>query len=115
MSIATFIKDDLAVAIRSGQIPEDLTLDGLSRRYQVSASPIRSAVQQLISEGYLKKCDNRRLIVQPAALNGALTTKPEPPKDWCQIVSDDLVRLSLEGKPILLREEVTAEKYGISR
>src|SRR5690606_12184813 len=30
-------------------------------------------------------------------------------------ISGDLVRLSLEGKPVYLREEVTAEKYDISR
>ena len=31
------------------------------------------------------------------------------------MIANDLVQLSLEGVPVLLREETTAEKYGISR
>jgi hypothetical protein len=38
MSIATFIKQDLIANIRSGKIRSDrLTLDALSKQYQVSA------------------------------------------------------------------------------
>jgi DNA-binding GntR family transcriptional regulator len=40
---------------------------------------------------------------------------PEKPIDWGEVIANDLVQLSLEGAPVLLREETTAEKYGISR
>ena len=41
MSIATFIKQDLIAGIRSGEIEsERLTLDDLSKRYSVSATPV---------------------------------------------------------------------------
>src|SRR5262249_33280775 len=40
---------------------------------------------------------------------------PQEPTDWGQVIANDLVQLSLEGTPVLLREETTAEKYGISR
>jgi len=51
MSIATFIKHDLIANIRSGTIKADrLTLDALSKRYQVSTRPVRAAVQELIEE-----------------------------------------------------------------
>ena len=63
MSIATFIKQDLIANIRSGEIGSDrLTLDALSKRYRVSATPVRVAVRELIEEKYLKKGDNGRLV-----------------------------------------------------
>jgi DNA-binding GntR family transcriptional regulator len=115
MSIATFIKQDLIASIRSGQIAADrLTLDSLSKRYRVSATPVRAAVRELIEEKYLKKGDNGRLAVHFDSSAGS-AVPPEEPMDWGQVIANDLVQLSLAGAPILLREETTAEKYGISR
>ena len=65
MSIATFIKQDLIANIRSGEIDSDrLTLDALSKRYQVSTRPVRAAVRELIEEKYLEKGDNGRLAIR---------------------------------------------------
>jgi DNA-binding GntR family transcriptional regulator len=116
MSIATFIKQDLIAGIRSGEIQSDrLTLDSLSKRYRVSATPVRMAVRELIEEKYLKKGDNGRLAIQFDSPGGSAAASPEEPTDWGQVIANDLVQLSLEGVPVLLREETTAEKYGISR
>ncbi len=115
MSIATFIKQDLIAGIRSGEIgSERLTLDALSKRYSVSATPVRVAVRELIEEKYLKKGDNGRLAIHFDSPSGSAAS-PEEPTDWGQVIANDLVQLSLEGVPVLLREETTAEKYGISR
>jgi len=115
MSIATFIKQDLIAGIRSGEIKsERLTLDALSKRYSVSATPVRVAVRELIKEKYLKKGDNGRLAIHFDSPAGSAAS-PEEPTDWGQVIANDLVQLSLEGVPVLLREETTAEKYGISR
>jgi DNA-binding GntR family transcriptional regulator len=115
MSIATFIKQDLIANIRSGEIGADrLTLDALSKRYQVSATPVRAAVRELIEEKYLKKRDNGRLAIRFESLAGAASA-PQEPTDWAQVIANDLVQLSLDGEPVLLREETTAGKYGISR
>jgi DNA-binding GntR family transcriptional regulator len=116
MSIATFIKQDLIAGIRSGQIDSDrLTLEALSKRYRVSVTPVRAAVRELVEERYLKKGDNGRLAIRVDSSAGTTSDTPEEPKDWGQIIANDLVQLSLEGVPVLLREETTAEKYGISR
>jgi DNA-binding GntR family transcriptional regulator len=116
MSIATFIKQDLIASIRSGEIESDrLTLDALSKRYRVSATPVRMAVRELIEENYLRKSDNGRLAIHFDPLASTSAPSPEEPTDWNQVIANDLVQLSLEGVPILLREETTAEKYGISR
>jgi DNA-binding GntR family transcriptional regulator len=115
MSIALFIKQDLIANIRSGSIDSDrLTLDALSKRYQVSATPVRAAVRELIDEKYLEKRENGRLAVRSKSLAGEASA-PEKPIDWHEVIANDLVQLSLEGVPVLLREETTAEKYGISR
>jgi DNA-binding GntR family transcriptional regulator len=116
MSIATFIKQDLIANIRSGQIESDrLTLDALSKRYRVSATPVRVAVRELIEERYLKKGENGRLAIHYDSSAASSAASPEEPTDWGQVIANDLVQLSLEGQPVLLREETTAEKYGISR
>lgn len=115
MSIATFIKQDLIANIRSGQIGSDrLTLDALAKKYRVSATPVRTAVRELVEEKYLRKGDNGRLVIHfDSPANSAAA--PEEPTDWGEVIANDLVQRSLEGVPVLLREETTAEKYRISR
>jgi DNA-binding GntR family transcriptional regulator len=115
MSIATLIKQDLIANIRAGKFnPELLTLDAISKRYQVSTRPVRTAVQELIEEKYLEKGENGRLAI-PSKSVGGDASLPEKPIDWSEVIASDLVQLSLEGAPVLLREETTAEKYGITR
>ncbi|MCC7084491.1 MAG: GntR family transcriptional regulator [Pirellulales bacterium] len=115
MSIAAYIKQDLIASILSGKIHgERLTLDALSQRYQVSTRPVRAAVQDLIDEEYLKKGGGGRLVICSKPIGGAISP-PEMPIDWSGVITNDLIQISLEGTPVLLREESTAEKYGISR
>lgn len=91
-------------------------MEDLSKRYEVSVTPVRAAIKELIDEGYLRRGSNRRLAIQLNRADAiAPPLAPEQPKDYYKIVSEDLVWLSLEGEPVLLREETTAEKYGISR
>ena len=118
MSLTDYIKKNLIAGFHSGQIGQgELTLVDLSARYQVSVTPVRAAVKQLIHEGYLEQQSNRRLIVRMdrAERVGDDFSGAEAPKDWYRTIANDLVHLSLRGEPILLREESTAKKYGISR
>ncbi len=117
MLITTYIKDDLTARLRSGQaLPTQLTIDALSEHYNVSFSPVRTAIAELIDEGLVVKGPNRRLIVVPQPKRAARSIKsPELPLDPFTIISSDLLKLSLKGEAIFLREEATAEKYGISR
>ncbi|WP_437193617.1 FCD domain-containing protein [Planctomicrobium sp. SH527] len=120
MSIATYIKNDLSVRLQTGQeLPPQLTLDSLAEMYQVSFTPVRTAIAELIHEGLLEKGANRRLIATvPLGDNGALPkaqSLPLPPQDPYDVIAADLVQSSLGGRPVYLREELTAEKYNISR
>ena len=120
MSIANYIRDDLAVRLRSGQeLPAQLTIGSLAELYNVSFTPVRTAIADLIHDGLLEKGPNRRLVVSstlPLVADGGVPpVAPEPPRDPYQEIVCDLVQLSLKGKTIYLREEVTAERYDISR
>jgi DNA-binding GntR family transcriptional regulator len=121
VSIATFIRDDLAVRLTNGQeLPARLTIDALAEHYNVSFTPVRAAVAELIDDGFLEKGANLRLKVgTPPPDNGKRTRRPaklpELPSDPYKVIVRDLVLLSLKGEPIYLREEATAEKYDVSR
>jgi DNA-binding GntR family transcriptional regulator len=113
-----YITDDLKARIESGRgFPDRLTLQAVVDHYKVSMTPVQAAVKKLIRDGYLRKGANARLAVNPTKLgNGKRTAEaPKPPEDPYERVIEDLVQLSLTGEPVLLREEETAKKYGISR
>ncbi len=120
MSVANYIKDDLAAQLKSGwDLPIQLTLESLAGHYNVSLTPVRTAVAELIDEGLLEKGKNHRLAAPTPRRKGTRTRRepklPEPPRDLYEVIASDLVQLNLQGEPIYLREEATAEKYDISR
>jgi len=118
--IASYIQNDLAARLRSGQeLPAPLTIDGLSGHYRVSFTPVRAAIAGLIDAGLVVKGPNRRLIAVPSRSRTVRSRRvvkpPELPPDLFAIISRDLVQLSLGGEAMFLRGEATAERYGISR
>lgn len=123
MSIASYIKDDLTAQLVSGrELPVQLTLQSLAGHYDVSLTPVRTAVAELIEEGLLQKGPNQRLAVtaRHGRRNHGTGSRraaklPEPPSDPYEVVASDVVQLSLRGESVYLREEATAERYGISR
>src|SRR5205085_2573317 len=99
MSIADYIKDDLAVRLRSGQeLPIELTLDSLAEHYKVSHTPVRFAVAELIDEGLLARGSNRRLTAGIPTKGGTRARRtqqlPKPPRDLFEVIANDLVKLS---------------------
>ena len=115
MTIAAYIKDDLTARLSSGE-ELSLTIDSLADHYQVSFTPVRSAIAELLDEGLIEKGENRRLVVSGRIQNRRSKQRvPDPPQDPFETVANDLVRLSLQGEAIYLREEATAEKYKMSR
>ena len=120
MTVTDYIKNDLRSQIQSGSsLPANPTLKSLADHYDVSVTPIRGAVRELIKERLILKRPNGRLVVKRSRLGtGGSYVKsdcPQPRKDWCRVITDDVIRLSFQGKAVYLREEATAEEYGISR
>jgi DNA-binding GntR family transcriptional regulator len=119
MTWSGFIAKDLRSRIAQGDsVPSPLTLHALAKHYNVSITPVQSAVNALVREGVIKKTPGGRLTVAGDAAGkvkgkGPLTA-PEPPKDFYKIISEDLVTQSLQGKAHFLRETQTAQAYGVS-
>lgn len=101
-------------------MPAPLTINALAEHYEVSFTPVRTALEQLAEQGLLIKTPNGRLErtkpskigSEPKLIEAEL---PAPPRNAYAIIANDLVDLSLEGESLYLREEATAEKYGLSR
>ena len=120
MTVAAYIKNDLRARIQTGDRSlETLTLCGLSTHYRVSLTPVRRAVNDLIQERWILKRPNGRLAVNCSPpLEGSALDRPQPPplqRDWYRVIADDVIRLSFRGEAVLLRENETASKYGVSR
>lgn len=119
MTIAAYIREDLKARILSGSdVPSRLTLRDLSSRYGVSLTPVRQAVEELVGQRLLRKELNGRLAVEAEAVGRVPSAKRGDvvaPGAWDQIVARDVMKLSLQGREEFMREEVTAEKYGIGR
>jgi DNA-binding GntR family transcriptional regulator len=120
MTLTDYIKSDIQGHIDSGRdVPCKLTIAALSTHYNVSLTPVRAAIDQLLEERYLVKLGNGRLTVREAppktsrpATAGAM---PKRPEDLEEIVRRDVIRASLLGSTEFLREEGTAKKYSVGR
>ncbi len=118
MAWYAFITQDLKARIRAGDgLPDSITLHGLSSFYNVSTSPVRMAVEQLLDEKFLVKSPGGRLAANPQKLGrgGKTHSVPTPPANHHERISLDLIQWSLAGEPIFLREEEMADRYGVSR
>ena len=118
-TLKQYIKHDLKAQILAGEDPSSsFKLERLSRRYNVSVSPVRAAIAELLDEGVLRRDGGRRLVVGQYRPHHDAQGEPSPPstsEERFARVAHDLVRLSIEGEPVLLREEATAREYDLSR
>ena len=120
MSLSSFIMQDLRSRIVSGKsVPESLSLTDLSRRYEVSITPVRNAVRILIDEGFIEKLPNKRLRINTSRIGtgkpDAPVVLPPTPTDRAETLLDEVVHESLGREPVYLREYSLAEKYGLGR
>jgi len=120
MELSAYIKDDLQRRIQSGEGPPcKLTLPGIAKHYEVSVTPVRAAIGQLIQAGVVWKRSNGRLEVgsPKRGRKGPQTTvrPPRTPRDWDLALVREVMTASLERDAVHLREEALAQKYGIGR
>jgi DNA-binding GntR family transcriptional regulator len=122
-AISEHIKRDLAHRIGSGQgLPTDLSIPALSRFYQVSFSPVRVALRELVGEGVLVKGENRRVRVAPKLrADGTPDVDPPPPlppnrtEEMEEGLAAEIIGRSLRHETGYLREDAVCLKYKVSR
>ncbi|MHC4994497.1 MAG: GntR family transcriptional regulator [Planctomycetota bacterium] len=119
MTIARAIEEDLVARIRAGeQPPYPLNLAGIASHFGVSVMPARVAVETLVDNRYLIRQPNGRLAINPrrrAVRKRKSAASRQPAQSPDQVLSDHVVRLSLNSDTSYLREEATAEQFGIGR
>ena len=122
-TITDFIKQDLRARLgRDAGLPTRLTLHALAAHYQVSTTPVRLALRDLIDERILSKEDNGQLRVNPGTRAAPsrddeieLPVRAFQATEVEQALVQEILRTSLSGREEYLREEVTAERFGIGR
>ena len=121
LTIAKHIETDLIDKIRNDDIQSDkLTLSSLADEYQVSLTPVRVALERLIEDNFILKGNNGRLRInnrrkskQRSKTRSKKRRLPSP--DWDKTITEDIIQLSIRGDSVYLREEPSAQKYGVGR
>lgn len=121
MTMAGYIAADLRRRLGGRQPPPPLTLQALAAEYEVSLTPVRAAIRQLLAEGLLQRRNNGRLSIgrrRPPRPRGAAPL-PDRPSVLSQTLqrqaAADVVAHSLRGQACFLREEEAAARYGVGR
>ncbi|MEM1061898.1 MAG: GntR family transcriptional regulator [Planctomycetota bacterium] len=96
------------------------TLSSLAERFDVSISPVRSAVERLVREGYFERTETGRLRlsasfpqdVSPSV--GRTVDSPVTP-DLCARVRMEIIGRGLRGDTDFIREQPLADRFGVGR
>jgi DNA-binding GntR family transcriptional regulator len=119
MTVANYIERDLTARIVSGpDLPAELSLPALSAQYGVSFTPVRVALRKLIEAGLVERKSNGRVAVvfRPRKATPAdALPQPERSPTFEDVLAEEIIQRSLRGENGFLREEATAERYGIGR
>ena len=118
MTLALYIERDVEARLRSREpLPfERLTLEGLASHYGVSLTPVRTAIEQLVQREILAREPNGRLSVRAdSCQKRGSVLEPTPPTNWDAILTEEVLRTSLRGEEVFLREESIAERLGMGR
>ncbi|MCP4450763.1 MAG: GntR family transcriptional regulator [Planctomycetes bacterium] len=121
MRLNTYIKNDLQYRIQTdGDIPKPLTLANLSKHYDVSFTPVRAAIEELIQAGLIRKNQHNGRLEINAKKVGTDTQRqaahsPRPPKNWDEVLIKEVMLAGLGRAATYLREEALARKYGAGR
>ena len=121
MTISEQIENNIQAHIVVGENPPyALTLGGIAKHFDVSLMPARVAVESLVADNYLVRAENGTLTINtdhrsddPSVTLESIT-KPAPVAPEKKL-TDHIIDLSFRGVDECLREEHTAEQFGIGR
>ncbi|MCC9608908.1 GntR family transcriptional regulator [Blastopirellula sp. JC732] len=117
MSLSDRIAEELSDRINAREdLPEPFSIANVARLFDVSASPVRTAFDQLVEEGLLIRDESGRLTPNPGRKPKRRTNRSDAHEPSLEVrIREFIIRRSLAGNDSFLREEATAEHFGISR
>ena len=119
MTISQQIEAELqGFASRGEQASYRLTLTAIAARFNASIQPVRTAVDALLRDGWLLRDAQRQLILNPEKKGCAVSRAACPPASQTDVeteLTQMVIRASLRGESIFLREEESAELLGVGR
>lgn len=123
-TVTDTIKQDLSLQIKTrANLPFKLTLGAIAAHYKVSLTPVRQVVEELVEQSLLIRKPNGRLERGQKPSEDAIVDEsqsvsidaPNLNSDLDLLLTNDIVKLSLQGHEEYLREEATAKKYNTGR
>jgi DNA-binding GntR family transcriptional regulator len=123
VTIVDFIYTDLKSRLQSGRLPpESLTLQTLAKHYDVSMTPVRSAIDRLIDCGWIIKNEQHRLRINDAKINSCHAIPQVDPAMSAKLpdqverdIERHVIQQSMLGTADFLREDATADAFEIGR
>lgn len=117
MSLSDRIAEELSDRINAHEaLPDPFSIANVARVFEVSASPVRTAFDQLVEEGLLIRDSSGRLTPNPGQQLKRRTKRENAGEPSLEVrIREFIIRRSLAGDDSFLREEATAEHFGISR
>ena len=117
MTLSEKIEKDIISHLNSGRKPCKMTVASLSDHYGVSSTPIRIVLANLIDSGRIVKLPNGRLqtaldFESSEELDQSDSTQKAAP---FELILRQIVERSLSQAEEFIREESTADKFGLSR
>jgi DNA-binding GntR family transcriptional regulator len=117
MNLTEKIEKDIISHLAAGKKPCQMTVASLASHYEVSSTPIRIAISTLIDSGIIVKLPNGRLqtVLDFESSEILKETESSVEKDPYELILRAIVEKSLSQVEEFIREESTAEKFGLSR
>ncbi len=119
MTISQQIEAELQGFASRGEAPSyRLTLTAIAEHFNASIQPVRTAVDVLLRDGWLQRDAQRQLMLNPARQGCAVPNEIPSPASRPDVETDlthMVIRASLRGESIFLREEESADQLGVGR
>lgn len=119
MTISQQIEAELQGCASRGDSPAyRLTLMAIAERFNASIQPVRTAVDALLRDEWLLRDAQRQLILNPARQGCAVryeTPHASARPDVETVMTEMVIRASLRGESIFLREAESAEQLEVGR
>jgi len=119
MTISQQIEAELRMYVSTGEeAPYRLTLEAMAEHFGASIQPARTAVTTLLSENWLLRNETGGLVMNPRKKGKGVPDDNQNSVsrlDIGELLEESIIRHSLRGESVFLREEETATQFNVGR